>query len=279
MSCVAISPVVRVPVLSEHNTDTQPIVSTASIFRTTTARLYIASEAIINEMVTVGSNPSGTCANSAAQLFCKMSDGERFTGESKLAIRLNTPTTTATMAMMCTKCSICISNVDFVRADLMLWAILPKNVLSPVACTRHVALPFLTLVPKKHRLRASSGRVFSRSGLDVLGCGMDSPVSAALSTSIPSEQCRMRTSAGTLSPAFTKMISPGTKFAGSKSTSSREPVAEEVRTTHAFDMACAFVKASIVASAWSSACHCKRAAMMMTAERIIGVTRSASFPP
>mmetsp|Transcript_18774 Transcript_18774/g.50981 ORF Transcript_18774/g.50981 Transcript_18774/m.50981 type:complete len:219 (-) Transcript_18774:965-1621(-) len=143
-----ISPFVSVPVLSEQNTETQPKVSTASIFRTSTFFLTIWSEAIMREIVTVGSRPSGTWANNAAQLFLRISAAERFTGEARLQTRLKMPITMATPAMMCTKCSIWISSVDFTLEDLMPWAIFPRKVLSPVAWTRHVALPLSTVVPK-----------------------------------------------------------------------------------------------------------------------------------
>mmetsp|Transcript_60054 Transcript_60054/g.157955 ORF Transcript_60054/g.157955 Transcript_60054/m.157955 type:complete len:245 (+) Transcript_60054:452-1186(+) len=187
-SCTSISPLVSVPVLSEQKTETHPRVSTASILRTSTLRFAICSDAIMREMVTVGSRPSGTCANSAAALFCRMSAGERFTREQRLAARDSPPTTMATTAMMCTKCSIWISRVDFTRDDLMPWAILPRNVVSPVACTTQVALPFRIVVPKKARFLASVGEHVTDSVLGCRGSGMDSPVSAELSTSIPSEQ-------------------------------------------------------------------------------------------
>mmetsp|Transcript_89231 Transcript_89231/g.199551 ORF Transcript_89231/g.199551 Transcript_89231/m.199551 type:complete len:455 (+) Transcript_89231:1203-2567(+) len=143
-----ISPLVSVPVLSEQKTETQPKVSTASIFLTNTFRLTIWSEAIMSEMVTVGNKPSGTWAKSAAQLFRRISGGERFTGEKRLHNKLRRPMTMATPAMMCTKCSIWISSVDFTLEDLMPCAILPRKVLSPVAWTRQVALPLSTVVPK-----------------------------------------------------------------------------------------------------------------------------------
>mmetsp|Transcript_74494 Transcript_74494/g.230211 ORF Transcript_74494/g.230211 Transcript_74494/m.230211 type:complete len:356 (-) Transcript_74494:899-1966(-) len=183
-----ISPLVSVPVLSEQKTETQPKVSTASIFLTRTFLLTISADAIMSEMVTVGSNPSGTWAKSAAQLLRKIFAGPGFAGENKLQSKLSRPITMATMAMMCTKCSIWISSVDFTREDLMLCAIFPRKVLSPVAWTRHVALPFSTTVPKYARLWASAGGVVSFSVFVVRGSGTLSPVSAALSTSMPSVQ-------------------------------------------------------------------------------------------
>mmetsp|Transcript_27009 Transcript_27009/g.80469 ORF Transcript_27009/g.80469 Transcript_27009/m.80469 type:complete len:363 (+) Transcript_27009:1186-2274(+) len=277
-SWTSISPLVRVPVLSEQKTETQPKVSTASIFRTRTFFRDIWSEAIISEIVTVGRRPSGTCAKSAAALFCRMSAGVRFTSEARLAARERPPTTMATTAMMCTKCSIWISRVDFTRDDLMPWAILPRNVASPVACTTQVALPFRITVPKKARLRASVGEHDTASVLGWRGSGMDSPVSAELSTSMPSVQYRMRTSAGMRSPASRKMMSPGTRLIGSSIWSRRSPLA--LRRTVGTGLADAiFCRASIWSSACCSACHCSNAAITMTMERMMGVTRSPSSSP
>mmetsp|Transcript_59674 Transcript_59674/g.171136 ORF Transcript_59674/g.171136 Transcript_59674/m.171136 type:complete len:288 (+) Transcript_59674:1791-2654(+) len=99
-SCTVISPLVRVPVLSEQNTETHPRVSTASILRTRTYFLAICSDAIIKEIVTVGNKPSGTCANNAAALFCKTSAAERLMGDMRFATKLKAPTMMATTAMM-----------------------------------------------------------------------------------------------------------------------------------------------------------------------------------
>mmetsp|Transcript_4730 Transcript_4730/g.11039 ORF Transcript_4730/g.11039 Transcript_4730/m.11039 type:complete len:305 (+) Transcript_4730:761-1675(+) len=228
-SCTVISPLVRVPVLSEQNTDTQPNVSTASIFLTRTSLLTICPEAIMSEMVTVGKRPSGTCAKSAVALFCRIIAGVRRTGEKMLARRLRPPTMQATQAMIVTKCSIWISRVDLTRDDLIPCAIFPRKVLSPMACTTHVALPFSTVVPKYAKLRASVGAQVSFSVFVTRGSGIDSPVSAELSTSMPSVQWRMRTSAGIRDPASMKITSPGTRSTGSISTSIRLP-AESRRT-------------------------------------------------
>mmetsp|Transcript_103011 Transcript_103011/g.266370 ORF Transcript_103011/g.266370 Transcript_103011/m.266370 type:complete len:201 (+) Transcript_103011:521-1123(+) len=200
-----------------------------------------------------------------------MSGGARFTGEHRFATRLSRPMMIATAAMMWMKCSIWISSVDTVRDDLMPWAIFPRKVLSPVACTTQVALPFSTVVPKKARLRASVGAHVAASVLECRGSGIDSPVSAELSTSVPSVQCRKRTSAGILLPASRKMTSPGTRLTGSSSTSRRSP-REPTRTAGTFWAACIFCMASIWSSAACSACHCSTAAMTMTDARMIGVT-------
>mmetsp|Transcript_38530 Transcript_38530/g.111300 ORF Transcript_38530/g.111300 Transcript_38530/m.111300 type:complete len:434 (-) Transcript_38530:307-1608(-) len=266
-----ISPLVRVPVLSEQKTETQPRVSTASIFLTSTFLFTIWSEAIMSEIVTVGSSPSGTCAKSAAALFCRIAAGGLRTGERMLAARLSRPTPMATIAMMWTKCSIWTSSVETTREDLMPCAILPRKVPSPMACTMQVAFPFSTVVPKKARFRASVGGVAAGSVRAFLGSGMDSPVRAELSTSMPSEQARMRTSAGMRLPASRKITSPGTKCTGSRSTSILSPF-WPILTAGTAEAACSFCIASICDSAFSSEYHCSSAAMTITAERIMGVT-------
>mmetsp|Transcript_117473 Transcript_117473/g.365878 ORF Transcript_117473/g.365878 Transcript_117473/m.365878 type:complete len:207 (-) Transcript_117473:501-1121(-) len=127
-----ISPEVRVPVLSEQTTETQPRVSTASSLRMSTLCEDIFSDAIMSEMVTVGMRPSGTWAKRAPAALAMMYPMPCCVGENMFATREARPTTTATTAMRCTKCSICISRVDLERAALMLLAILPRKVLSPM---------------------------------------------------------------------------------------------------------------------------------------------------
>mmetsp|Transcript_93780 Transcript_93780/g.195597 ORF Transcript_93780/g.195597 Transcript_93780/m.195597 type:complete len:233 (-) Transcript_93780:355-1053(-) len=155
-------------------------------------------------------------------------------------------------------------------------AILPKKVLSPVACTKHVAFPFRTVVPKKAKLRASVGGCDSFSVFECRGSGIDSPVRALLSTSMPSVQYRMRTSAGMRSPASKKMISPGTRCSTSFSTSVRFPSSAR-RTQRTGLSPCIFCIASIASSASISVYHCNMAVATMMTERRMGVTMSS--PP
>mmetsp|Transcript_5999 Transcript_5999/g.14311 ORF Transcript_5999/g.14311 Transcript_5999/m.14311 type:complete len:420 (-) Transcript_5999:1042-2301(-) len=202
MSVAVMHPAVRVPVLSEHRTFTQPKVSMASILRTRTFCFTIRREAIIRLIVTVGSRPSGTWAKKAVAALPKILSIPRCTGDITLATRDKRPTANATKAMMCTKCSICTSKDDRVRvAVVILAAICPKNVWSPVRKTMPCMRPLTTVVPKKQTLRASMIARVGPSGVVLRGSGNDSPVSAALSTSAPSVQKMMRRSAGTFSPA------------------------------------------------------------------------------
>mmetsp|Transcript_101952 Transcript_101952/g.259181 ORF Transcript_101952/g.259181 Transcript_101952/m.259181 type:complete len:244 (-) Transcript_101952:605-1336(-) len=110
-SCTVISPFVRVPVLSEQKTETQPKVSTASILRTKTFRLTISAEANMREMVTVGKRPSGTWENKAHAVYWIISERGAFC--TIFTPMLSRPTKIAIIAMKWTKCSIWISSVDF----------------------------------------------------------------------------------------------------------------------------------------------------------------------
>ncbi len=98
----------------------------------------------------------------------------------------------ATEAILCTKSSIWISSVETCRMEplacLMPWLISPMKVSSPVKVTTQLAEPFSTEVPKKAKLWASVGGEPSFSATLFRGAGTLSPVSAELSTSMPSEQ-------------------------------------------------------------------------------------------
>mmetsp|Transcript_45678 Transcript_45678/g.145840 ORF Transcript_45678/g.145840 Transcript_45678/m.145840 type:complete len:233 (-) Transcript_45678:71-769(-) len=157
----------------------------------------------------------------------------------------------------------------------MLVAILPKKVLSPVAWTRHVALPLRTVVPAKARFRASAAETPSPAR-EVRGSGSASPVRAEWSTSIPSVQWRMRTSAGTRCPASRKITSPGTRLPGSRLASRRPPAALR-RATRTPSLDCIRCTASIMTAACSSACHCSTAVATITSASMIGVTWSAAL--
>mmetsp|Transcript_40785 Transcript_40785/g.105517 ORF Transcript_40785/g.105517 Transcript_40785/m.105517 type:complete len:531 (-) Transcript_40785:349-1941(-) len=95
-SVSVILPDVSVPVLSLQRMPTQPRVSTASIFRTSTCRRAIFCDAIMRHTVTVGNRPSGTCAKNAVAAFSRTSATLRLRGEAMLARSERQPTATAT---------------------------------------------------------------------------------------------------------------------------------------------------------------------------------------
>mmetsp|Transcript_1736 Transcript_1736/g.3845 ORF Transcript_1736/g.3845 Transcript_1736/m.3845 type:complete len:270 (+) Transcript_1736:1676-2485(+) len=200
-SVAVIWPEVRVPVLSLHKMPTQPNVSTASIFLTSTLRWAICLDAIMRQTVTVGSKPSGTWAKKAVAAFSSTSAKLLLCGEMMLAIRDKHPTAAATQAIRWTKCSIWTSKEDRVLDVLILAAICPRIVSSPVPNTMPKRRPWTTVVPLKTTFRASMSGTSAEAAEELLGSATDSPVKAALSTRVVSEQTRTRKSAGTFCPA------------------------------------------------------------------------------
>mmetsp|Transcript_19919 Transcript_19919/g.59605 ORF Transcript_19919/g.59605 Transcript_19919/m.59605 type:complete len:267 (+) Transcript_19919:1385-2185(+) len=176
--------------------------------------------------------------------------------------------------MKCTKCSTWTSSVDLTWDAAIDCATLPRKVLSPVACTTQVALPFCTVVPKKARFRASVGGSTSLSVFATRVSGIDSPVKAELSTCMPSVQCKIRTSAGTRSPDSRKMTSPGTKFTTSNCMSTRNPTLLR-RTVGTGLSPCILCIASMASSANISVYHCSTAVAMRITDRRIGVSLSS----
>mmetsp|Transcript_118031 Transcript_118031/g.376333 ORF Transcript_118031/g.376333 Transcript_118031/m.376333 type:complete len:481 (+) Transcript_118031:1645-3087(+) len=274
-SVAVILPEVRVPVLSLHRMPTQPRVSTASILRTKTLRFAIFLEAIIRQTVTVGSSPSGTCAKKAVAAFVRTSERFLLCGDKMLATKDKQPTATATYAMMWTKCSIWISKEDRVRDVRILAAIWPSNVLSPVPNTSPSIRPWITVVPLKVTLRASTSAWHLGAISAVLGSATDSPVSAELSTSVPSEQATTRRSAGTFCPASSSTMSPGTRSSANTCNSTLTPSLMRWQVTVAADAICC--RAFIMPSACISIYHCSVADAIITPESTTGVTLSS--PP
>ena len=90
------------------------------------------------------------------------------------------------------------------------FAIDPKYVLLPVVNTMAVALPLTILEPIKPMLRKSvnASSCLLRISLN-FSTGFDSPVKAACATNV-SFVVKKRTSAGSISPAESRTISPGT---------------------------------------------------------------------
>lgn len=84
-------------------------------------------------------------------------------------------------------------------------AIVPKNVKSPVAKTRAVAVPFVKLHPHLARFLASVINVWPASVPNFISTF--SPVKDALFT-LRSLDCKILKSAGTFSPNYTLTISP-----------------------------------------------------------------------
>ena len=94
-------------------------------------------------------------------------------------------------------------------------AMRPTSVSMPVAVTTAFALPLVMTVEDRSMLcRSPRGRFSARPSAGALPLGRDSPV-MALSSALSPALSRMRASAGTMSPASTRMMSPGTSLAAS----------------------------------------------------------------
>ena len=112
-----------------------------------------------------------------------------------------------------------VSGVLRSSAEEMSWLILPTSVASPVATTTPEAVPFVARDDANARLTRSASGQSRATGPASLSTGTDSPVRADSSTR-SSRSCSRRTSAGTLSPAWIRTMSPGTSSsAGSTSCS------------------------------------------------------------
>ena len=96
------------------------------------------------------------------------------------------------------------------RAALVMPAILPSSVETPVAVTWALACPFVMTVPAKTMSCRSLGRASGNACTAAsLAAGNDSPVKVDSSTSNPTDS-RSFASAGTRSPGFKRSMSPGT---------------------------------------------------------------------
>ena len=105
---------------------------------------------------------------------------------------------------------LCCSGVLRLSIVSSIRAIAPNSVRLPVATTRTLPRPWLTVVPAYAMfVRSPIARVAPLRAAVIFSTGSDSPVSAASSTA-RSTASQTRPSAGTLSPAVSRTRSPGT---------------------------------------------------------------------
>ena len=90
----------------------------------------------------------------------------------------------------------------------------PTSVSMPVAVTAHRARPLVTTVADRTMLARSARGVSAGTGAADLSTARDSPV-MALSSALSPAHSKMRASAGTRSPASSRMMSPGTRVRAS----------------------------------------------------------------
>mmetsp|Transcript_4534 Transcript_4534/g.17159 ORF Transcript_4534/g.17159 Transcript_4534/m.17159 type:complete len:226 (-) Transcript_4534:691-1368(-) len=190
----------------------EPRVSTDSRFLTSTFFLAILCEVRVRATVTVSGNPSGTLATMIPMVLtitvtipCPRASPNT---------RKTAPIPRANAVMTQTKYSISILRGVFsFPVDEANFAMFPMTVLSPVRTMTPIPLPLAMNEPKKTRFAVSRGLAWEDSGARVWGS--DSPVSDELFT-LRSLHERILTSAGTLSPDLTRMMSPGTQYFASR---------------------------------------------------------------
>mmetsp|Transcript_43845 Transcript_43845/g.86518 ORF Transcript_43845/g.86518 Transcript_43845/m.86518 type:complete len:286 (-) Transcript_43845:489-1346(-) len=199
---------VRVPVLSEAITVTQPRVSTVCSCFTKTFSVASRCATICRQVVTVEGRPCGIFATvmemAISRAPCQSIAGFRVIPRT----RQMTPSKMAMMVIRMTNNRSSLPMVvSFGLFPAVRLAISPISVLSPVPMQIPTASPSRTIVPDHNMFSASSTFFCLLVGPRV--CGSASPVSAELST-LTFEQWITRMSAGTLSPIFTTHTSPGT---------------------------------------------------------------------
>mmetsp|Transcript_24239 Transcript_24239/g.58093 ORF Transcript_24239/g.58093 Transcript_24239/m.58093 type:complete len:400 (+) Transcript_24239:474-1673(+) len=212
MACTVISFLVRVPVLSEQMTVTDPSVSTAGSCLMMALRRARVCMASASEMVTTAGRPSGMMATAMETALLKALPTSSL------------PTPTASQEMTKVMLPMMATKKEIQRPKISSWTIrfvfmpstpptmdeiLPISARSPVPMTIPLPWPCMTMVAEKARFFLSPRAAPPSTTSVCLLMGLLSPVSIAsriarLATSI------MRRSAGTRSPDWIKTMSPGT---------------------------------------------------------------------
>ena len=212
MDCTVILFWVRVPVLSEQMTLAQPRVSTAGSFFTMAPRAASRCTPRASTMVTMAGRPSGMAAtardtavrNISSKFFPWMSPMPNMMAQADRQRKDRDLEISPIFRCSGVSPSLCSSSSP---------AICPIWVSIPVATTRAVHRPAVTRVPDRSRFTRSPRGVSSgRASRASFSTGTDSPV-MALSSVWRRLHSSTRASAGTRSPASSKMTSPGTRAA------------------------------------------------------------------
>ena len=212
LTCVTvISFLVRVPVLSLQITVVLPSVSTLASFLTMAFCLAILAVPSASVMVSTAGRPSGIAET--ARLMLVMNTCSRVLSWTNQSTK---NTKTVSMTLMVASC-LPIFSIFWRRgggSTSMAWtmpAILPNWLFIPVSVITATALPLVTTVPMKTMHFWSPTPASAATESSLFETGLDSPVSAASSTSRLAASMSLP-SAGTLLPASSSTMSPGTRF-------------------------------------------------------------------
>mmetsp|Transcript_91268 Transcript_91268/g.295213 ORF Transcript_91268/g.295213 Transcript_91268/m.295213 type:complete len:281 (-) Transcript_91268:629-1471(-) len=205
---------VRVPVLSDAMTLTEPKVSTTPRFFTRTLLLDMSAAMSAKVTVTATGMPSGTNATIREMQFTIWEFKARKSGcltrsQANHPRKATIPVLRESTAMMMTKRLISWWSVDGSElCEPAMRAMSPKTVLFPVAITTPTPVPSTALHPKNARFFVSRKLLSEHCRQHFTGSL--SPFSVDLST-LRSLTEISRTSAGTLSPPLIVTMSPTTR--------------------------------------------------------------------
>ena len=201
--------IVSVPVLSVLMALVEPRVSTSVRFLTTA----LASASCLAPYASMACTKVGMPVG-IAEIAIAVPSSSTSSSSRPRTSPITTITRTASQAMtprvLVSESSSRCSGERVRRTDVSMVAMRPIWVLIPVSVTTIVAVPRVTDVAWNN-METRSPRPISSSGSAVccLATGWLSPVSAASCTSRVDDR-RMRPSAGAMSPASTRTMSPGT---------------------------------------------------------------------
>mmetsp|Transcript_13227 Transcript_13227/g.33323 ORF Transcript_13227/g.33323 Transcript_13227/m.33323 type:complete len:253 (-) Transcript_13227:1069-1827(-) len=231
MAWTVISFLVRVPVLSEQMTVTDPRVSTAGSWRMMALRRASVCIASAREMVTTAGRPSGMAATASTMAILKKYMAPlphtahvlSSLPVSAMPFLVNLGRLMAqqaahmTVMMLVRKSpnasSLSCRGEEVSSVSVRALAILPISVSAPLFITTPWHLPYTRSVPEKRQfsLALMSASSVSATHVTLLGTPAASPVSAACSADrVVLCVQMMRRSAGILSPTETSTMSPGT---------------------------------------------------------------------
>ncbi len=216
ISRIVISFLVRVPVLSEAITETEPRVSTEWRSFMTALRRAMACTPMASTSDRIAGRPSGTAATARETPSSRMSTAS-WKEETPLTAATTIMTTTA-MPMTSTPRVLDIWAISRCNGEgssavsSSSVAMRPISVSMPVPVTTARPTPRATAVPLNTMLCRSPREPSSASGVTVLVTASDSPVSEA-SCTCSEEALIRRASAATASPSPSTRTSPGTRSA------------------------------------------------------------------
>ncbi len=262
---------VRVPVLSEQITLTEPSVSTLGRRRTSAFTVTSLRAPSANSTVTTAGSASGMAATARLIAVSAISNSgsPRSTPIAKITAQIASTTIDSRLPNAAKRRCKGVARASASLSSVATW---PSSVSAPVATTKPVARPCVTSVPLKAMLmRSPNGRSPAGKRSCIFSTVTDSPVSADSSTRSWATSWSRR-SAGTRLPASSSTTSPGTKC--SVCTTCTWPPARRT-------VACGAAMRCKACKAWSARHSCQKpmAALSTTMSTMTSVSARSPISP